>query len=160
MTPFRLFYLTVMGSLLLTAILGGSIQAETWTDRTGQYNIEAEYVGVEGANVVLRKMPRCRIPSISCGCRSYRGIPRCCGMRCPSVCVRRSTAPSTGPASRHFGNSPQPTKPQQWKYRDCKLEQCMGDPEFERVMLSGNQMLEQITIQNLAECDIRKVFPQ
>ena len=31
------------------------VSADTWTDKSGQYKVEAEYVGVEGASVVLRK---------------------------------------------------------------------------------------------------------
>lgn len=31
------------------------LRADTWTDKSGQYQIEAEYVGVEGRSVVLRR---------------------------------------------------------------------------------------------------------
>ena len=31
------------------------VSADTWTDKTGQYKVDAEYAGVEGASVVLRK---------------------------------------------------------------------------------------------------------
>ena len=44
-----------VASLLLLGISLAPLQAKTWTDRTGTYKVEAEYVGVEGTSVVLRK---------------------------------------------------------------------------------------------------------
>ena len=36
-------------------VLAPSAIAETWSDVTGKFQIEAEYVGVEGTSIVLRK---------------------------------------------------------------------------------------------------------
>lgn len=40
---------------LITALVAANCRAETWSDLSGQFTIEAEYVGVEGRSVVLRK---------------------------------------------------------------------------------------------------------
>ncbi len=50
MNAWRLFFYCAAG-LLVSA----TSWAETWSDTTGKFRIEAEYVGVEGTNVVLRK---------------------------------------------------------------------------------------------------------
>ena len=52
-----------MNRLMLTLLtlctagftLTGSTNAETWTDNTGKFQIEAEFSGVNGKNVVLKK---------------------------------------------------------------------------------------------------------
>lgn len=42
-------------SLFIALLTTAPSHAETWTDTTGKFSVEAEYVGVEGRNVVLRK---------------------------------------------------------------------------------------------------------
>ncbi|PAY19251.1 hypothetical protein CKO51_11570 [Rhodopirellula sp. SM50] len=49
---FSLFFL--LAFLLFPLALPDEVRAETWTDNTGQFKIEAEFVGVEGRSVVLR----------------------------------------------------------------------------------------------------------
>lgn len=53
--PTRLWGALALFTLLVVGLLSqGVAQAETWTDITGQYEIEAEYAGVKGRSVVLR----------------------------------------------------------------------------------------------------------
>ncbi|MGB0597348.1 MAG: SHD1 domain-containing protein [Rubripirellula sp.] len=40
---------------LMTALVAANCRAETWSDLSGQFTVEAEYVRVEGRSVVLRK---------------------------------------------------------------------------------------------------------
>jgi hypothetical protein len=51
--PLHLLALTV--AFVLSLLVATPSRAETWTDRTGKFTMEAEYVGVQGANLVLRK---------------------------------------------------------------------------------------------------------
>lgn len=39
---------------LSTLALTGSVKSETWSDSTGKFQVEAEYVGVQGKSVILR----------------------------------------------------------------------------------------------------------
>ncbi|MFK8112045.1 MAG: SHD1 domain-containing protein [Rubripirellula sp.] len=47
--------LTLFAGLLATATLSASVHAETWSDVSGKFKIEAEYGGVDGKNLVLKK---------------------------------------------------------------------------------------------------------
>lgn len=44
----------LFGILFFSLVAPDAVQAETWTDNTGQFKIEAEFVGVEGRSIVLR----------------------------------------------------------------------------------------------------------
>ncbi len=55
MTRFCSASFALIGVLLLGGIHASELRAETWTDRTGKFKIEADYVGVQGTSVVLRK---------------------------------------------------------------------------------------------------------
>lgn len=44
-----------LGGIVSCLLLPAFCLAETWSDKSGQYQIEAEYAGVEGRSVVLRK---------------------------------------------------------------------------------------------------------
>ena len=47
--------LPIMTLLLVAFVLPLSASAETWTDNTGKFQIEADFKGVKGKNVVLKK---------------------------------------------------------------------------------------------------------
>ena len=47
--------LSLLSLFVLACTLGVPAQAETWTDNTGNFTIEAEFSGVKGNNVVLKK---------------------------------------------------------------------------------------------------------
>jgi SLA1 homology domain 1, SHD1 len=47
--------LLMLGALVSTATCLSPAWAEKWSDASGKFNIEAEYVGVEGKNLVLKK---------------------------------------------------------------------------------------------------------
>ena len=47
--------LSIATALIPTVLVAGSARAETWSDATGKFKLEAEYAGIDGKNVVLRK---------------------------------------------------------------------------------------------------------
>ena len=53
--PLRLLFV-VAGSIAIGFLFSDHAGAETWSDKTGKFQIEAEYVGVRGKSVVLRKL--------------------------------------------------------------------------------------------------------
>ncbi|XZE52421.1 SHD1 domain-containing protein [Planctomycetaceae bacterium SH139] len=57
LNPHRLLISLTMGFVFsfCTFCLTPSLFAETWTDKTGAFSVEAEYVGVNGSNVLLKK---------------------------------------------------------------------------------------------------------
>lgn len=53
--PMNRLMLTLFTLCVAVFTLTGSTNAETWTDNTGKFQIEAEFSGVNGKNVVLKK---------------------------------------------------------------------------------------------------------
>ncbi len=47
--------LSIATGLIPSVFVAGSASAETWSDATGKFKLEAEYEGIDGKNVVLRK---------------------------------------------------------------------------------------------------------
>jgi len=51
----RQLSLSIATGLLSCSFFVNSLRAETWSDTTGKFKLEAEYAGIDGKNLVLRK---------------------------------------------------------------------------------------------------------
>ena len=47
--------MTIASMLACAALITNTASADTWSDNTGQFKIEAEFVGVKGSSIVLKK---------------------------------------------------------------------------------------------------------